>query len=278
MITTPSSIHLTDGIDDRPLRGSSLVTSTVAIAGRTVRKFVRTPQLIVIGIVQSAMFLLIFRYVFGGAIGTPGVRYVDFLVPGFIAANVLFCGTGTSVGVAEDMEAGFTDRLRSLPMPRTSVIAGRALADTALLALILGVTAGVGFGVGYRLRGSVLEGVAAFGLCIVFGFAFEWFFILLGVLSGNAQAAQGMAMIVFPLTFVSSAYVPVGSMPGWMQPFARNQPVTAMVDAIRSLTLGDHARAVLGHASGHYIGRALLWCVVLVVVFAPIAVGRYRRT
>ena len=273
-ITAPSSLRA-DTTTTRA--GSSLVASTVAIAGRTVRKFVRTPQLIVIGIVQSTMFLLIFRYVFGGAIGTPGVSYVNFLVPGFVAANVLFCGTGTSVGVAEDMEGGFTDRLRSLPMPRMSVIAGRALADTALLALILAVTVGVGFAVGFRLGGSVLDGVAAFALCIVFGFALEWFFILLGVLSGNAQAAQGMAMVVFPLTFVSSAYVPVASMPGWMQAFARNQPVTTMVDAVRSLALGDRADAILGHSTGYLVGRSLIWCAVLAVGFAPITVARFRR-
>ncbi|MFN8020009.1 MAG: ABC transporter permease [Acidimicrobiales bacterium] len=256
---------------------TSVFASTGAIAGRTIRKFVRTPQLVVIGVVQSTMFLLIFRYVFGGAIGTGGVGYVDFLVPGFVAANVLFCGTSTSAGVAEDMEAGFTDRLRSLPIRRISVIAGRALADVALLALILTATVVVGFAVGFRLQGSVADGVAAFGLCLVFGFAFEWFFILLGALAGNAQAAQGMAMIVFPLTFVSSAYVPVESMPGWMQAFAGHQPVTWMVDAVRSLALGDGADRILGHSTAHFVVGSLLWCLGLVVVFAPLTVAALRK-
>ncbi|HEX2785198.1 MAG TPA: ABC transporter permease, partial [Ilumatobacteraceae bacterium] len=258
-----------DVTSDPGASGSSLLTSTAAIAMRTIRKFMRTPQLIVIGVIQSAMFLLIFRYVFGGAIGTPGVSYVDFLVPGFVAANVLFCGTGTAVGVAEDMEGGFTDRLRSLPAPRMSVIAGRALADIALLALILAVTVCVGFAIGFRLGGSVTAAIAAFALCLLFGFSLECFFILLGVLAGNAQAAQGLGMIVFPLTFVSSAYVPVRSMPGWMQAFARNQPVTMVVDAVRSLTLGDRAEAILGHPTHYLVERSLVWFVVLAVVIAP---------
>ena len=249
---------------------ASLRTSTVEVARRTVRKFVRTPQLVVVGTIQGAMFLLIFRYVFGGAIDVGGVPYVDFLVPGFVVTSVLFAGTGAAAGVAEDLEGGVYDRLRSLPIPRAAVLSGRALADTGLLTWNLAFTTAVGFAVGFRLHGSIVEGLAAFGLCVLFGFAFTWLFVFIGLVAGNAQAAQGMSLMVFPLTFVSSAYVPVDSMPGWLQPIAEHQPITYMVDAVRSLCLGEPV-------GGSLVG-ALLWSVALVAVFAPLAVARVRRS
>jgi ABC transporter DrrB family efflux protein len=252
-------------------------TSTFVIAKRSVLKLVRTPQLIVIGTIQGAMFLLIFRYVFGGAIDAGGIPYVDFLVPGFIATSVLFVGMGAATGVAEDLEAGFFDRLRSLPIPRGSVLAGRAVADTALLIWTLAVTTAIGFAAGFRIHGTVPEALLAFALCVVFGFAFEWLFIGLGLFAGNAQAAQGMALLVFPLTFVSSAYVPVDTLPGWLRVIAEHQPVTYMVDAVRSLTLGPAGPALLGHPSSYFVTRALLWSVALVAAFAPVAVAKYRR-
>jgi len=261
--------------DDR--RGASLIPAAADVALRTLRKFARTPQLIVVGTIQGAMFLLIFRYVFGGAVTSFGLRYVDFLVPGFVTTGVLFTGTGASAGIAEDVESGFFDRLRSLPIPRTSVIAGRVLADTGMLVWGTAVTTAIGFAVGFRLHGSVPAALAAFGLCIVFGFTFFWLFMLLGLVAGNAQAAQGLSLLVFPLTFVSSAYVPVRTMPGWMQVVARNQPITYMVDAVRSLTDGNAARAVVGHSAGYEVTGALLWCVALIAVFAPLAVAKFRR-
>jgi ABC-2 type transport system permease protein len=182
---------------------------------------------------------------------------------------VLFVGMGTAAGVAEDLEQGFVDRLRSLPIPRASVLSGRAVADTGIQAWSLAITVAIGFAVGFRLHGSVGAGLAAFGLCVVFGFAFSWLFVIIGLVAGNAQAAQGMSLLVFPFTFVSSAYVPTGSMPGWLQAFARHQPITPMVDAVRALCLGQPA--------GHDVAVALLWSVGLVAVLAPIAVARFRR-
>jgi len=252
-------------------------TSTLVIAKRNLLKFLRTPQLLVLGSVQSAMFLLIFRYVFGGAIDSGRVDYVDFLVPGFITTGLLFYGMGAATGIAEDLELGFVDRLRSLPIPRGAVLAGRAFADTAAQAWGLAITSAIGFAVGFRIHGSVAEGLAAFGLCLVFGFAFEWVFITLGLMAGNAQAAQGLAFMVFPLSFVSSAYVPVESMPGWMQAFANHQPMTYMVDAVRAFALGADAQAVLGHSASFYVVRSLLWAAGIVVAFAPLAVARYRK-
>jgi len=257
--------------------GAALVPATVAVAARTVRKFARTPQLIVVGTIQGAMFLLIFRYVFGGAIRSGGLSYVDFLVPGFITTGVLFQGMGAAAGIAEDVETGFFDRLRSLPIPRASVIAGRALADTGMLAWGTAVTTAIGFAVGFRLHASALDAIAAFALCVLFGFAFCWLFMTMGLIARNAQAAQGMSLLIFPLSFVSSAYVPVRTMPGWMQAFAKNQPLTAMVDAVRLLTGGHAARVLVGHSMAHEVIAALLWSVGLIAVFGPIAVARYRR-
>jgi len=253
------------------------LASTLAIARRSILKYVRTPQLIVLGTVQGALFLLIFRYVFGGAIRSGGQDYVNFLVPGFVTTGVLFSGMGAAAGVAEDLEQGFVDRLRSLPIPRSSVLVGRSVADTAVLAWGLVVTTAIGFAVGFRITGSVGAALGAFGLCVAFGFAFEWLFIALGLFAGTAQAAQGLAIMVFPLTFVSSAYVPVSSMPGWLQAFAQHQPITYMVDAVRALTGGQAAVSVLGHGAGYFVVRSLLWAAAIVALFAPVAVARYRR-
>jgi ABC-2 type transport system permease protein len=256
---------------------AGLGTSTLGIAKRGLLKFLRTPQLVILSTVQGAIFLLIFRYVFGGAIGAGGLDYVDFLVPGFITTGLLFVGMGAAAGVAEDLEQGFVDRLRSLPIPRGAVLAGRALADTAVLVWGLLITTAIGFAVGFRIHGSAADALAAFALLVVLGFAFEWLFITLGLFAGSAQAAQGLALMVFPLTFVSSAYVPVESMPGWLQAFAEHQPVTVMVDAVRALTQGPAAEALLGHGAGFYVVRSLLWAAGIVAVFAPLAVARYRR-
>jgi ABC-2 type transport system permease protein len=259
-------------------RGTAGVpTSWLIVTRRALLRFVRTPQLIVLGLTQMSLFLLIYRFMFGGAIHVGGMPYVDFLVPGFIATGVLFSGIGTAVAMAEDLEQGFIDRLRSLPIPRSSVLAGRAFADTAILALSLGVASAIGFAVGFRLHGSALDGLAAFGLVIAFGFAFEWVFITLGLFAGNGQAAQGMGMIVFPFAFISSAYVPVSTMPGWLQVFAKHQPLTYMVDAVRALTLGPHADQLLGHPSSYFVTRALLWTLAILAIAAPLAIAKYRR-
>lgn len=256
---------------------AGFVASTLAITRRAALRYLRTPQLIVMATLQMALFFLIYRYMFGGAIHAGSIPYVDYLVPGFIATGVLFSGIGAAVAVAEDVEQGFVDRLRSLPIPRSSVLAARVLADTAILALSAAVTLAIAFAVGFRLHGSVFEGLAAFGLVIVFGFAFEWLFVTMGLLAGSGQAAQGMGMIVFPLAFVSSAYVTVASMPGWLQVFAKYQPLTAMVDAVRGLTLGSHAQIELGHPTSYYIARSLVWAAAILAVSAPLAVAKYQR-
>ncbi|HEX6678036.1 MAG TPA: ABC transporter permease [Actinomycetes bacterium] len=257
--------------------GAGFWASSVAVARRTIRKFVRTPQLLALATVQSALFLLIFRYIFGGAIAVEGVSYVNFLVPGFVATGILFSGMGAAAGVAEDVDQGFFDRLRSLPIPRAAVMAGRCLADTALVTWSAVVAVGLGFAVGFRMHGSVSGGLAALGLCVVFSFAFEWLFITIGLVAGNAQAAQGIAVLVVPLVFVSSAYVPVSSMPGWLQPFAEHQPLTPMVNAVRGLAGGPQAEALLHHTTAYYVALSLIWSAALVVVFGIVAALRFSR-
>lgn len=256
---------------------ASLFASTAVIARRTFLKFLRTPQLVVVGTVQGAMFLLIFRYVFGGAIAAGGISYVNFLVPGFITTGIIWQGMMSAAGIAEDLEQGFFDRLRSLPIPRASVLTGRALADTGTQLWGLTIMTVIGFAVGFRLGGSVASAIFAFALILVFSFAFEWVFITLGLYAGNAQAAQGLSLMLIPFTFVSSAFVPVQSMPSALREVAEHQPVTYMIDAVRTLTLGAQGETPLGHTAGFYVVRALLWSAALVAVFGTIAVNRYRK-
>jgi len=259
-------------------RNAPLFSSTLVIAKRTWLKFIRTPQLVVVGTVQGAMFLLIFRYVFGGAIGSGNLTYVNFLAPGFITTGIVWQGMASAAGIAEDHDQGFFDRLRSLPIPRSTVLSGRALADTATQAWGLSIMTAIGFAIGFRLHAPVVNAFFAFALILVFSFAFEWVFITLGLYAGTAQAAQGMSLMLIPFTFVSSAFVPVQSMPSVLRSVASHQPVTYMVDAVRTLTQGARAEAMLGgHDATYFVIRALLWSVAIVAVFAPIAIARYRR-
>ncbi len=252
----------------RPAAPGTATTAALVVARRALLKFVRTPALIGMGIVQSALFLFSFRYVFGGAIHAGASTYVAYLVPGYVATIILFTGGGIAVAVADDRSEGFTDRLLSLPIPRYSIVMGRALADFTTNAWAIVSTAAFGFLFGFRLGGSVPDGLAALGLCLVFGFVFTMVFIVIGLLAPNAQAAQGMSMIAFILAFMSSTYVPATSMPGWLQPFAKHQPVTPMVDAVRALILG----------STNDLALALAWSALLLIVFTPLAVLLYRRT
>jgi ABC-2 type transport system permease protein len=258
--------------------GAGLWVSSLVVAGRMVRKFARTPQLIVFTTIQSALFLFMFRFAFGGAIGTGGsLSYVNFLVPGFIASSILWAGMGAATGVAEDVEHGFVDRLRSLPIPRAAVLIGRSLADAALLVWALAVAAILGFAVGFRLTGSVSGALAAFGLCVVFGFAFEWVFIVIGLVGGTARAAQSMGLLVTPLVFLSSAYVPVKSMPSGVRQFSEIQPLTPMVNAVRGLATGARGQALLEHSTSYYVGVSLVWAAAIFVAFGLLAVLRFAR-
>ncbi len=260
-------------------QGASYLVAAGQVAGRTLKKFVRSPALLIAGTAQGVLFLLIFRYVFGGAVAHTGnLDYVDFLVPGFVVTGVLFQGMSAASGVADDQAGGLFDRLRSLPIRLLSIVTGRVSADTALVAWGVVVMTVVGFAVGFRIGGSTADALAALGLTVIFGFAFVWMFIAMGLFAGSPQAAQGLSFLVFPLSFVSSAYVPVSTMPGWMQAFATNQPMTQMVNTVRLLTGGPAAQELLGHSVSYYLVPSLLWTAGLVIVFAPLAAWKLKRS
>jgi ABC-2 type transport system permease protein len=254
-------------LPSRPARAPGLTSATGQVALRVLRKFLRTPGLSVMGVVQSAMFLFSFRYVFGGAIHAGATTYVEFLVPAYVASIVLFTGGGIAVAVATDKAEGFTDRVLSLPVSRYALVLGRTIADSTTNLWAIVSTAAFGFLFGFRLPGSWQDGLAALGLCMAYAVVFTVVFIVMGLYAPNAQAAQGMSLIAFVFAFISSAYVPATTMPGWLQPFAKYQPITPMVDAVRSLLTG----------SASDVGLALAWSALLLVVLTPVAVIRYRR-
>lgn len=258
-------------------RTAGLGATVLSVAARTVRKYMRTPELVVFAFMGSAVFMLLFRYIIGGSIDMGRVRYVDFLVPGFVTTSVLVTGTGVSTAVAEDIDQGVFDRFRSLPVPRLGLALGRVLGDTVIIAVTLAATAALGFLLGFHLHGTIAEGLTAYVLCVVFGFAFLWIFACLGLYAGSPQGAQGLSFIAYLLMFFSSAFVRPQTLPGWARPVAEHQPVTIMVNAVRSLAFGTPGPAGLGHTPSYWTAWALAWAAGIIVVFAPLAARRYRR-
>jgi ABC transporter DrrB family efflux protein len=247
-----------------------LVTDTVVIAERNLVRLRRAPDLLIAFTVQPVMFVLLFVYVFGGAISTPGYDYVDYLIPGIIVQNIAFGGFVTALGLNEDLHKGLIDRFRSLPMARAAVLAGRTLADVFTNLLSMVTLLATGLLIGFSFDASIGEILAGVGLMLLFGYAFSWIFALLGMLVSSPEAANSVGFLaVFPLTFISSAFVPVESMPAALQWFAEINPFTVMVDAMRSLWVGAPA--------GNNVWGAVVWSIVLIAIFAPLAVRRYRR-
>ncbi len=280
-MTTTDTRATTGTIDSKlaPGSGAGWVTASLQSAKRTILQFFRTPQLLMLGTVQGALFLFMFRYIFGGAIHVHGqLDYVDFLVPGFLATGILWLGMPASSGVAEDATTGVHDRLRSLPIPRSSVMFGRSLADTALTLWGLFVTTVLAFIVGFRLHADAVDVLIALGLLLVMIYSFMWIFITIGLVSNSAQAANGMAtLLVIPVAFISAAYVPANSLPGWLQPVADNQPFTVFSNALRSLTQGGTDAVGIGHTTTYWIVLSLAWCAGIFLVFSSIAVARFSR-
>jgi ABC-2 type transport system permease protein len=245
-------------------------SDTLVLARRSLLRIPRQPDLLLGFTVQPVMFVLLFVYVFGGAIETPGFDYVDFLMPGIIVQSIAFGGFVTALGLAEDLKKGLIDRFRSLPMSRSAVVTGRIVADIGTNVVQLAVIIGVGLAVGFSFATGAPDIIAGIALLFLIGIAFSWVFALIGLSASSPEASNAYGFtILFPVTFVSSAFVPVDSMPGWLQPVAEYNPFTTMVDAIRALFLGTPA--------GSDVWAAVAWSVGIVAVFAPLAVWRYRR-
>jgi ABC transporter DrrB family efflux protein len=246
-----------------------LVTDTLVIAERNLVRLPRAPDLLLAFTVQPVMFVLLFVYVFGGAIVTPGYDYADFLIPGIIVQNIAFGGFVTALGLNEDLHKGLIDRFRSLPMARPAVLAGRTLADIVTNTLSVAILLVTGLIIGFSFDASVIEIVGGLALLLLFGYAFSWVFALLGLMVSSPEAANSLGFIaVFPLTFISSAFVPAESMPAALEWFADINPFTIVVDAMRTLWLD---------APGGSVWGAVAWSLAIIAVFAPLAVSRYRK-
>jgi ABC-2 type transport system permease protein/oleandomycin transport system permease protein len=247
-------------------------SDTLVLARRNLLRIPRAPDLLIAFTVQPIMFVVLFVYVFGGAIQTPGYDdYADFMIPGIIVQQMAFGGFATALGLVEDLKKGLVDRFRSLPMSRMAVLTGRTLSDIAMNSLALVVMVAVGYAVGFSFSTSVPEVIGGIALCLLIGYAFSWVFACVGLLASTPEAANAFGFIaIFPLTFASSAFVPVDSMPSWLQGFAEVNPFTTVVDAMRALWVGTPA--------GNSIWGAVAWSVGLIAVFAPIATWRYKRT
>ena len=247
------------------------VADTLVLARRGVMRIVRAPDLLLAFTVQPIMFVLLFVYVFGGAIETPGFDYVDFLMPGIIVQSIAFGGFVTALGLSEDVSKGLIDRFRSLPMSRAAVLTGRTFSDIVLNCLSLVVLFAVGFLAGFNFNdttaGQVVLGIV---LLLFMGYAFSWVFALVGLFSSTPETANSIGFtVLFPLTFASSVFVPAASMPDGLRQFAEANPFTTWADAVRSLWLGIPA--------GTDVWMGFVWCVVITAVFAPLAVARYRK-
>ena len=262
------------------VQGAGFVTAALATSRRSILQFFRTPQVLMMGSIQGALFLFMFRYVFGGAIQASlpsGLSYVDFLVPGFLVTVILWSGMSAAAGVAEDGASGVYDRLRSLPIPRSAVTVGRSIADFTLMAWGMLITGVVGLLVGFRSHGSIGRVLLGIVVMLAFGYCFTWVFIFIGLVAENAQAAQGMTMLVIPFSFISSANVPVTTMPGWMQSFASNQPVSVAVNAVRSLMQGGPNKVGLEHSTTYWIVATAIWGVVIMAFFGALSVRRFSK-
>jgi ABC transporter DrrB family efflux protein len=247
------------------------LSDSLVLAWRNLLRIPRAPDLLLSFTVQPVMFVLLFVYVFGGAIRTPGFDYVDFLMPGIIVQTMSFGGFVTALGLSDDLRKGLIDRFRSLPMAPSAVLAGRTAADVVTNVVSLTVMIGVGLLVGFSFMASAPKVVAGIGLLLLFGYAFSWVFAFIGLSSSTPEASQALGFIaIFPLTFVSSAFVPVESMPSWLEAFAEVNPFTTVVDAMRALWLGTPA--------GDDVWGAVAWSLGLTAFFAFISIRRYQRT
>jgi ABC transporter DrrB family efflux protein len=248
------------------------VRDVVTLARRNLLALFRIPTAVVFAMIQPVMFVLLFRYVFGGALGgsVPGGQYVNFLIPGILVQTTIFGAVGTAIGLAEDLQRGLIERFKALPMARMAVLGGRTLADTLRNVMVLIIITGVGFLVGFRPHGGFFSYIAACLVMLIFAYCLSWGFAYVGLSAPNSETAQAMTFpLIFPLTFASTIFIPLAYLPSWLQGFANNQPVSQAADAVRGLMSGTPV--------GDSVWVSLIWSVGLIAVLAPLAVNQFRK-
>lgn len=246
------------------------LADTLVMARRQLIKIPRNPDELVTSTLQPVLFVVMFRYVFGGAIAVRGTSYVNFLVAGILVQSVILGSAFTGIGIASDLKGGLVDRFRSLPMAKSAVLTGRTLADLARSTFIVLIVWLVGLLVGFRPQGTPLAWLEALGLVLLASFMFSWFSALIGLLLSSVEAVQQSIVVsAFPLMFVSSALVPTSTMPDWLRVFADHQPVTLLINAVRGLVLNQPDDAATW--------QTIVWCAGLLVLLIPLAVAAYGR-
>ena len=246
------------------------VSDTLVLARRNLLVWARVPAYLVFTVIQPVMFVLMFRYVFGGAIKIPGGDYVDFLMPGIIGQTAAFASFATAIALAQELKKGVIDRLRSMPMARSAVLTGRLLADTGRMLVTILIIVAVGYAVGFRFHNGVIPAILMVVLATVFGLSICLIAAFTGLAIGDEESVQAFGLIwLFPITFLSSAFVPISSMPGWLQAFANNQPVTYVIDTMRAMAIGGPIEANLW--------KSIAWLAGILIVFVPLAVRAYKR-
>jgi ABC-2 type transport system permease protein len=275
MTTTTTTTFAAPLLVEDQSQGSRLgwaIADIITMAKRNILAVLRTPEALFFTTLQPIMFVLLFTYVFGGAIHVPGGHYINFLMPGVFVQTVIFGAMSSAAGLAEDLHKGIIERFRALPMSRSAVLAGRTTSDLVRNFFVMILITIVGFAVGFRIGTNFGLFVCGVLVILFFAYALSWGFAYIGLSAPNAETAQVMVFpLIFPLLFASSAFVPVASMPGWLQVFAEHQPVTQVVNAARSLMVGGPL-----HDPGA-VWAALLWTIGLLVVLAPVAVRKYRK-
>jgi ABC transporter DrrB family efflux protein len=264
----------TTALPDGPsvlVRGRWAVSDTLTITRRNLLVWMRVPAYIVFTVIQPVIFVLMFRYVFGGAIHVPVKGgYVNFLMPGIIAQTAAFATFGTAISLAQELKKGVIDRLKSMPMARSAVLAGRLVADTLRMLITVLIVVGVGYAVGFRFENGAIPAILMVAMGIFLGVSICMISAFTGLAIGDEESVQAFGLIwLFPLTFLSSAFVPISTMPGWLQAFANNQPVTYVIDTMRALALGGPVQANLL--------KSIAWLAGIFIVFIPLAVRAYRK-
>ena len=246
------------------------VTDTIVMTRRNLIRYRRLPQLIVFSSIQPIMFVLLFNYVFGGAIRTGPFDYTNYLLPGVFVQAVVFGAMNTSVGLADDLSKGMVDRFRSLPMARAAMLAGRTLADTVRNVFVVILMVAVGYLIGFRFQDGLVSALMAMGIAVLFGHALQWIAALIGLIIKDPETAQVAGFVwLFPLVFASSIFVPVSTMPDGLRQFAEHQPISRIVNSVRAYTLGTPKDDVW---------MALAWIAAIMAVFVPLSIWQYRRS